>query len=111
MSNGACRGGVMQIPAIRYHRQGFKGTTRCERTPMLTKEEQIWTTEEMKRFLENCDKFPLEELRKYAGQVIAWNKEGTRIVASAPDWDGLFQRLEELGIHPSQVCSSYLDPL
>lgn len=78
---------------------------------MLTKEEQIWSPEEIKRFIENREKFPPEELMQYAGHCIAWNKEGTGIVASALDWDELFKKLDELGIHPSQICSSYLDPV
>src|SRR5205809_372346 len=41
----------------------------------------------MKVFLPNRQKFPLEELARYAGQCIAWNSDGTAIVASAPDYE------------------------
>ena len=48
--------------------------------------------ENMRRYLENRPKYPPDELAKHSGSWIAWNPDGTRIVASAED----AERLEDL---------------
>jgi hypothetical protein len=57
----------------------------------------------------NRAKFPLEELAKYPGQFVAFSLDGTRIIAHAATRAELWQKLEEAGIHPSQVVDSYVD--
>ncbi len=66
---------------------------------------------DLTQFLKNREHFPVEELRQYAGQYVAWNLDGTRIVASAIDESTLQAQLVELGIDPAEVVGSYVDPL
>ena len=60
-------------------------------------------------FEQNREKFPLEELMKYVGQHIAWNWEGTRIMAADPDLSSLDRRLREAGIDVGHVVHDYVD--
>ena len=61
---------------------------------------------DLEAFLTNRRDFPPERLRTFSGQYIAWNLEGTAIVASAPDEPALHDKLVELGIDPGQVVGS-----
>jgi hypothetical protein len=61
-------------------------------------------------FFENRQNFPLDELMKYSGKHIAWSWDGTQIVASADDADGLYETVKSLGLSPSRVVHSYVDP-
>jgi hypothetical protein len=61
------------------------------------------------QFLENRNKFPTEELWKYAGQHVAWSWDGTRILASAPDEAQLYRKMAEAGIDPQRVVLDYVD--
>lgn len=63
-----------------------------------------------KLFNENFRRFPGEEYLKYAGQYIAWNLEGTRILASGKTADELDDNLRALGINPSETVGDYVDP-
>ena len=54
-------------------------------------------------FRENRQRFPLEELRKYCGQWVAFSADGRRIVANAPTLEALEQQLEAAGEDPQQV--------
>jgi hypothetical protein len=65
-----------------------------------------WLTRE---FFENRDKFPQEELIKYAGKHIAWSWDGASIVASADDREGLDKAIKSLGLSTSRVVCSYVD--
>jgi hypothetical protein len=62
-------------------------------------------------FEPNQQKFPHEELLKYAGKRIAWSWDGTHIVASASAIDDLYERLAEAGIPGNRVVLDYVDPL
>jgi len=73
--------------------------------------EDPWTLVEWKRFLENRAEYPLDDLMQYAGKHIAWNFDGTGIVACASDIMALEERLRELGVDPRRVVFSYIDPL
>jgi hypothetical protein len=64
-----------------------------------------------REFFENRRKFPLEQLRRYAGQHIAWSWDGTRIVGSDPDAEELHRKLIAAGIDTQRVVFSYVDPL
>ena len=66
---------------------------------------------DLKQFLKNRSHFLDEQLRPFAGQYVAWNLEGTQILASADDEQSLQERLQALGIDPAQVVGSYIDPL
>ena len=43
----------------------------------------------MQAYLKNRIAFPLDELAKHRGEWIAWSPDGTRIIASSRDPDGL----------------------
>ncbi|MBW3540269.1 MAG: hypothetical protein KY476_08360 [Planctomycetes bacterium] len=62
-------------------------------------------------YAKNRPNFPLDELAKYAGRQVAFNLDGTRIVASADDWGGLESELKRLGIDLGEVVFSYVHPL
>jgi hypothetical protein len=59
-------------------------------------------------FIENTSKFPPEELAKYAGRYVAWNLEGTQILASGVDDNELYANLAAAGIKLSRVVQSYV---
>ena len=66
---------------------------------------------DLSQFRRNNANIPLETLRPYVGQYVAWSLDGTRIVASAADEAELERRLSEMGIDPSTVVSEYIPPL
>jgi hypothetical protein len=53
--------------------------------------------------------FPPEKLLRYAGKHVAWNWEGTRILASGKTIARVFDQLEAAGIDCGQVVFSYVD--
>src|SRR5262245_42415266 len=62
-------------------------------------------------FRRNRDQFPDEQLEPYRGKQVAWNADGTRIVASGDDHEQLYERLAALGIHPAVVVDEFIpDP-
>jgi hypothetical protein len=54
------------------------------------------------RFAENRDNFPADELAKYAGKLVAWWPDGSRIVDVDTVGDGhaFFKRLDDTGYEP-----------
>ena len=63
------------------------------------------------QFDRNRRQVPGEYLTPYAGQNVAWNADGTRIVASGDGYEGLARRLDELGIESRSVVWDYVPPL
>ena len=62
-------------------------------------------------FNENRVKYPPEEMWAFANQVVAWQADGTRIVAHAPTWDEVEEKLRADGIDPTQVVFEFVpDP-
>lgn len=61
----------------------------------------VWVNSNL--FNENSSKVPYEELAKYAGQVIAWTLDGTRILASGADELDVANKLRAAGIDISRV--------
>ncbi|MCI0460550.1 MAG: hypothetical protein L0Z62_26650 [Gemmataceae bacterium] len=59
-------------------------------------------------FIENSNQFPREELARFAGGYVAWNLEGTQIVASGADEDDLHANLAAAGLRVSEVVQSYV---
>ena len=66
----------------------------------------------MRVFLPNRQAFPLEELMKYEGQWIAWNPEGTAIVASSSESaEVVYELVIAAGYDPSRCVFDYIpDP-
>lgn len=62
-------------------------------------------------FNDNVNRFPFEELVKYAGQHVAWSLDGTQILASGTDFDEVTKNLVAAGINPSRVVHGYVDPM
>lgn len=60
-------------------------------------------------YYENRNKFPPEELAKYAGKYIAFSLDGTSILASGDTHEEMEKELIAAGIDPSQVVGSYVD--
>jgi hypothetical protein len=58
--------------------------------------------ENMRKYLENRPKFPLDQLAPHAGRWIAWSPDGTRIVASAMDAEALEELIAAAGEDPLQ---------
>lgn len=63
------------------------------------------------RFHENVSKVPLEELLPYAGKHVAWNWEGTRILACGEDEEVVALNLRAQGIPLDEVVFSFVDPM
>ncbi len=57
----------------------------------------------------NRSKFPWEKLEPYRGQHIAFNWDGTEIIASASSYGELYDKLEEMGVPPECAVASYVD--
>jgi hypothetical protein len=56
--------------------------------------------ENMRKYLENRPRYPVEELWKYAGSWIAWAPDGTRVVASAANPEDLDDLVRTAGEDP-----------
>ena len=56
--------------------------------------------EHMRTYLENRQKFPLDELAEFRGSWIAWSPDGTRIVASATNPEHLEGLVQTAGEDP-----------
>ena len=58
---------------------------------------------------ENRRNFPPEELDKYDGQYIAWSWDGSRILASAPEREALWDKLVAMGVDPHRVVFEWIE--
>lgn len=65
---------------------------------------------DLRYFDKNRAKYPPEQLVAYEGQFVAWSPDGLRILASAADRAALYKKLDEAGIHFSQVVFDYVYP-
>jgi hypothetical protein len=63
---------------------------------------------EMQTWLKNRQKFPPQELMKYAGRYVAWSPDGTRIIASDEDEERLDELMKAGGHDPAQVVVSFV---
>ncbi|HKI34221.1 MAG TPA: hypothetical protein VKA46_20380 [Gemmataceae bacterium] len=65
--------------------------------------------EKMRVFIPNRQAFPLEELEKYEGQMIAWSPDGTHIVASSSEsFDAVCEAVVAAGYDPQECVFSYV---
>jgi len=62
-------------------------------------------------FFENQEKVDLEVLKPYRGQHIAWSWDGSEILASDPDQERLWDKLEALGHNPHRVVFDFVDDM
>lgn len=62
-------------------------------------------------FNDNVNKYPAEELAKYAGQRVAWSLDGTQILASGADDAEVDTQLRSAGIDPSRVVHDFVEPM
>jgi hypothetical protein len=60
-------------------------------------------------FAKNVAQMPLAELQHWANQHVAWNWDGTRIVAGAQTLDALCDELDRLGISTGTVVFDYIE--
>jgi hypothetical protein len=64
---------------------------------------------DMRVFIENRSKFPLDELEKYAGRWVAWSGDGTIIVASSSESDeAVYDQVVAAGLNPSEHVFGYV---
>ena len=62
-------------------------------------------------FNQNRTKYPPEDVLPFSNQYIAWQADGTRILANAPTWEELEEKLRAMGIDASQVVFEFIpDP-
>jgi hypothetical protein len=61
-------------------------------------------------YAENRNKFPLDQLDKYAGMYVAWSPDGTRIITCGKDRVALWKALEDADIDFSQVVGEFIPP-
>lgn len=70
-----------------------------------------WEPPDLRFYAENRRNFPVDQLTAHAGKFVAWNPEGTRILASGHSREEVWRQLETAGIDVSQVVNDYIDPL
>jgi hypothetical protein len=58
---------------------------------------------DLARYGENRRHFPAEQLQPYRGKYVAFDGEGTRIVAHGEDLQELFTRLQQAGLTVNDV--------
>jgi hypothetical protein len=61
-------------------------------------------------FQDNRNKVPWEHQVPYEGQYVAWNLNGTRIIAGADSEEALFAKMDALGYPSAGYVMSYVDP-
>ncbi len=60
----------------------------------------------MQELIRNRERFPPEELARYAGKYVAWSPDGTRIIASNDNLIHLDCQLREMGFDPENILVS-----
>src|SRR5713226_8966347 len=60
------------------------------------------------QFLRNRALFQADDVQQYDGQWVAFSRDGTKIIAAAPDLLELGRKLEEIGQDPQQVVFEQL---
>jgi hypothetical protein len=71
-----------------------------------TKNDGPWVNSNL--VTENFNKFPREELLRYAGRFVAFSLDGSAILASGANEMEMEARLRELGIDPGRVIGTYI---
>jgi len=68
-----------------------------------------WPWLDLGTYHKNRCNFPPEQLIPYQGKHVAWNLDGTRILASGDTEEEVAEQLAAAGIDPGQVVASYID--
>jgi hypothetical protein len=63
---------------------------------------------DIQQFQENRDRFPPEELAKYAGKHVAWSPDGTKIAACGDTLNDLLDKLSATAYDPAECLLSYV---
>lgn len=69
-----------------------------------------WGLIDANAYRENRDRHTADDLRQYAGQWVAWNFEGTAIVAHHEDALEVVRLVREMGLGMSRVVMEHLPP-
>ena len=64
----------------------------------------------LERYCDNRCKFPLDKLAEYGGQWIAWNADGSEIVAHHEQLLSVLEMVKAAGIDPATVVLSSIPP-
>jgi hypothetical protein len=65
---------------------------------------------DLSEFVRNRREIPWELVEKYGGKSVAWDLKGECILAAGDDIEEVERELVKMGIDPSQVVFSYIDP-
>jgi hypothetical protein len=68
-----------------------------------------WPWLDLGTFHKNRCNFPPEQLLPYQGKHVAWNLDGTCILASGDTEEEVAKQLAAAGIDPRQVVGSFID--
>jgi hypothetical protein len=61
-------------------------------------------------YRENRDRHTADDLRPYAGEWIAFNLEGTKVVAHHADAQEVVRQVREMGLGMSRVVMEWMPP-
>jgi hypothetical protein len=61
-------------------------------------------------YIENRNKFPEEQLEPYAGQWVAFSRDGTRILVADKDLNEAMAKLKASGLALQDAVWDHLDP-
>jgi len=67
------------------------------------------TGPEMERFQENRLRYPLEKLIGFEGFHVAWNLEGTEIIAVGNSMEEVDDKVIAAGLAPNRVVFDFID--
>ena len=72
--------------------------------------ENHWPWMDLGTYTKNRRNFPLDQLIPYEGKQVAFNVEGTRVLASGDTLEEVFDQLAAAGIDSDQVVFSFIEP-
>ncbi len=63
---------------------------------------------DINEFRRNQSRFPRAELEKYNGQYVAWNHDGTGIVAADADPIRVDAKIRAVGLDPGEILVAFV---
>jgi hypothetical protein len=76
----------------------------------MSDKKDFWGPPDPLLYVANKSRFPWEELRKYAGQWVAWSLDGARILGADADIVALGAKLKAAGLDPQQAVYDLRPP-